>query len=320
MISKIGIGCEDMIDVYLFCKSHSWRAIPTVICILGLSLFFLLNSCGKSSEKKYLIGEDIRWPNLNLLGKERNLTAFNHDLLNKIANLEKFRVNIIPTQTPNLMSDLEQGKIQGILTILEPSYANENLFVFSDPYFLTGPVLIIPSSAPIEGWNEKARKIVGIETNSHALFELEREPSIQIKLYDDIFRALADLSERRIDGVIIPVIPAVTYVTTFYKKDLKIVTPPLTNEGIRLAALKNEEGKWLVERFNAGLSTLKQNGTLAQMLLKWGLIDIELIRGPSSINHLINQNSFNHNGREPHNHSAHGPTILDRGDRAEYSK
>lgn len=258
-------------------------------CILGLALFFLFRGCSLSEtlEKEYTIGQDSRWRGTNLMGNERNLSAFNNDLLAAIAKQGKFRIRFIVTPTTELLPNLEQGKLQAILTTLQPSYLHENRLIFSDPYFLTGPVLIIPATAPIEGWNEKAKKIVGILPNSPVFLNLEQDPSIQLKLflekdpsiqiqlYDDTLKALSDLSARRIDGALIPAIPAYTYVRTFYKNELKVVTLPLSEEGVRLVALKNEEGELLIKHFNEGLAALKQNGTYKKMLEQWGLIDVE---------------------------------------------
>jgi polar amino acid transport system substrate-binding protein len=248
-------------------------------CLLGLSLFFLFGGCGLNqiSESEYYIGQDSRWRSLNLMGKERNFAAFTNDLLARISRQEKFGVRIIVTPTSELLPDLERGKLQGALILQEPSHLTENRFVFSDPYFLVGPVLIIPAKAPIEGWNEKGRKIVGMLANSHSLLNLEQDPTIQVKLYDDILKALSDLNERRIDGAILPAIPAYTYVTTFYKNELKIATLPLTDEGVRLVALKNEEGELLIKRFNEGLTKLKENGIYQKILEQWGFINFEQI-------------------------------------------
>ena len=248
----------------------------TIGSIIGICLLLVLKGCNWENvfEKEYYIGQDSRWHNLNLMGKERNFSAFNNDLLAAIARKEKFGIRIVVTPSSELIPNLEKEKLQGALISLQPSYLHENL-IFSEPYYLTGPVLIIPSTAPIEGWNEKRRKIVGVPAASHTLLSLEQDPTIQIKFYEDIFKALSDLSERKIDGAIFPAIPAYTYVSTFYKNELKIATLPLNDEGVRLAALKSKEGEELIKRFNAGLASLKQSGAFLKMLEQWGLINTE---------------------------------------------
>lgn len=261
--------------------SFAKRYRPIAIgVILGLSLFYLFKSCSLNHLPKdhYVIGEDTRWRELHLRGKERNLSAFNHELLSAIGKQEHFRIRLAITF--NLVKELEQGKLQGILTTLQPSYLNEHL-LFSEPYFLTGPVLILPAQIPIQELNGSNKKTIAIPENSPLLSSLEQDPSIQIRIYDDILPALADLRERRIDGAIFPAILAHTYIKTFYKHELKIATFPLTGDGIRLATVKNEVGESLIKKFNDGLEALKQNGTYHDMQERWGLIDVEHILSDS---------------------------------------
>jgi len=207
------------------------------------------------------------------MGKERHLSAFNHHLLAAIAKQEHFRLDLKGTFDPIL--ELKEGKVQAILTTLQPDYLNENDLLFSRLYFPIGPVLITSSALPVEGWNEKRKKIIGILRRSPILLSLEQDPSIQIKVYDDMIPALSDLREQHIDGAIFPAIPAYTYITTFYKDELKIATLPLNAEGIRLVTSKNDVGESLIEKFNQGLEVLKQNGTYHEMVERWGFIDVE---------------------------------------------
>lgn len=250
--------------------------------ILILCIFFIFRSCSLNnfSTITYHIGQDSRWGNINLMGKERNLTAFNNELLRAIAAKENFQIRIEISNSSNLISDLELGKLQGVLTSLQPNYLNENKLIFSNPYFLIGPVLVIPSTAPIENWSEKGKKIVGIPIRSPLLSSLELDPTIEIKIYGDILHALRDLNDGKIDGVMFPAIPSYTYVNTFYKNEFKIATLPLTEDAIRLVAAKNEIGNALIEHFNKGLNELKADGTYSEMLEQWGLIDVEKINNP----------------------------------------
>lgn len=257
-----------------FSKRYPYIAIGI---LLGLGLFYLFRSWSFDtfSEATYSIGQDTRWLELHLMGKERHLSAFNQELLVAIAKQEHFYVSLSTIVDP--IAELEQGKVQGILTTLQPNYLNETHLIFSEPYFLTGPVLIISSISPLEGANEKGKKIVGIQRQSLKPLSLEQDPSIQIKLYDDILPALKDLSKRRIDGAIFPALLAYTYTQTFYKHELKVATLPLTDEGIRLATLKNHRGEGLIKKFNEGLENLKQNGIYNEMLKRWGFINTEQI-------------------------------------------
>lgn len=244
--------------------------------LMGLTIYCFCTGCsmGDLTQDRYIIGQDPRWKDLHLNGKERNFSAFSHDLLKSIAKLEDFQVVLNDTFNP--LRELQEGKIQGILTNLKPNYSNKNL-LFSDPYFLVGPVLIISTKSNFKYPQTEEKKIIGIPTNSRLLRKLEEDPFVQIKFYDEILNALADLRDGQIDGAMFPVNPAYTYTETFYKQELKITTAPLTDDGIRLVALKNEGGKNLIEKFNQGLKTLKDEGSFRKMLQNWGFIDVEQV-------------------------------------------
>lgn len=267
-----------MVNFRSFIENISKRNRSIIFgCILVFFLLYFVKSCGIDHfmVTAYQIGQDNRWSTINLMGKEQNLTAFNNQLLSSIAKEENFKFSIRSSPSSDLINDLENGRLQGVLTTLQSSYLHDERLVFSAPYFLTGPVLIIPSSAPLQGWNEKGKKIVAIPYHSPILSILEQDPGIQIKIYPDILQALSDLSKRQIDGAIFPAIPSYTYVNAFYQSELKIATLPLTDEGVRLVVQKNEQGKELLDQFNKGLATIKENGAFTQLLDRWGFVNVE---------------------------------------------
>jgi len=73
--------------------------------------------------------------------------------------------------------------------------------------------------------------------------------------------------------VIMEALPAHEYVDSFYKGELKMVPPPLTEDGLRLMALIDPVEKDMIQRFNNGLSQLIEDGTYTKLLDKWGLFD-----------------------------------------------
>ena len=255
--------------------------------LIGLILLFMVRSCVPdfSQEISYKIGQDTRWQDILLLGKQRNLVAFNQDLLTVIGKRQNLKIKIYPIYQKDLIKDLEQQQVDGILTTLFPSPNYESRFLFSEPYFLTGPVLIIPESISLDEWNKIPKKIIGTYLKVNELKSLSSliGSDAQFKFYTDILAAFKDLAGQKIDGAIFPAIPSYTYVKTFYTNELKIASNPLNLEGIRLVVEKNEKGEMLISDFNEGLKDLKESGDYASMLDRWGLINVELINIPKSI-------------------------------------
>lgn len=242
--------------------------------LLGLTIFFIFRSCSleRVFEETYTIGENTGWKNLHLNGKVRNLVAFNNELMTTLSEEEDFEIHLIPSS--NLLEELRLGKIQGMLTSLPPNSLNGKL-AFSDPYFLTGPILITASQPRPQKEKNGGKNVIGVPEGSPLLSDLEQDPSVEIRIYDDILEALADLREKRIDGAIFPALIAYTYTEAFYNQELKVATSPLTDEGIRIATLNDEKGQAFIKQFNEGLKKLKENGTYHKILEEWGFIDVE---------------------------------------------
>jgi len=73
-----------------------------------------------------------------------------------------------------------------------------------------------------------------------------------------------------VDGAVVSLLVAQIFVKNLYNKVLKISSPPLNNEGLRLITITNQN-KELIEVFNRGLDECKKRGIYQNLLLKWEL-------------------------------------------------
>jgi polar amino acid transport system substrate-binding protein len=244
--------------------------------IAALFLLLIVRSCSSESEgeSSFTIGEDSQWRTANVMGKQRELAAFSKELLTTLGKTEKidFKMAFIPQA--ELLSSLEDEDVMGVLTDLQPDKFQEQHLLFSKPFILLGPVLIIPSGE-LKKWNEKGHKIIGVEHDQATSLNMDNNPSVEMRLYRDEHKALSDLNAGNIDAAVVSAFPAFVYIQTFYPNELKIVTPPLTEEGLRLVTLKNEKGRQLIDAYNEGLDRLKETGTYDKLLEKWGLVNPE---------------------------------------------
>ena len=252
------------------------RRLLTLLLVMSLLLILFKSSGSSAVSTTYRIAYDTYWEKINLMGKQRNVSAFSQDILDALGREERQRINLIPVSTSEaLYQGLHNREFDGILTSLTPTMINQTTMTFSKPYFKLGSVLVTRTGPSLAGTNELSRKIVGVQANTPSVLELEKDPSIQIKLYDDILTALNDLDNHAIDGALFPALPAYVYTTTFYAGKLKIATTPLTEEGLRLVTLNTPAGKELVNSFNEGLHTIKKKEVYSQLLHKWGLVNTE---------------------------------------------
>lgn len=260
-------------QLFSFIKRYwKWSFLLLIFVIAFLLKHYSTNDF---FEKDYKIGQDHRWVGVGLQGKERTFSAFNGDLFAKVGQIEGIHMHIVAGDLKELIKELENKKIDGVLTTHQAGVLPSADFVFSNSYYLIGPVLVIPKGKTLTEWNEIGNKTIGIPAKSPVMVDLEKNSTVHVKTYEDILDAFADLSKGRIDGAIFPAIPAHVYALTFYTNELQIASLPLNDEGIRLMALKNEDGTFLINAFNDALKKLKEDGTYQELLDRWGLVNGE---------------------------------------------
>lgn len=261
--------------------SEFWKtknAKRVLISIAALVILFIIMSRSCSSKMHhgtYHIAQDPFWYPLNLLGKESSVTAFADDLLIAISQKQSIPIEIISTSSYQLLEGLENENYDGALTALIPTPQTRVTFLFSNPFLTLGPVLIVLENSPIKSLSEMNDKIVGMGSDFSFIFDIAKYPQFIIKRYDIPTNALEDLVAGKIDGVIMGAFPAYTYANGGYKGKIKIISTPLTQEGLRLITLHNTAGEALIKNFNDGLDSLKKSGTYDALINKWGLVRTE---------------------------------------------
>lgn len=249
--------------------------------MLAIILFMWAYIRGCNSEqtlksKVFLVGRDSTWYPLQILGKERYLQAFTDDLLLAIAKEEDLHFQTTEVGTTQLFSGLDIGNFDAILTPVVPNVLNQDYYLFSDPIYRLGPVLIVPKNSTADAMNDMEGKTVGLRTGFTTVFNLKHYPSILFVTYDNMNIALDNLANNRLDGVIVNALSAYSYTEGFYADKLKVVTSPLTTEGIRLVTLRHPLGELLIEAFNEGLKKVKKDGAYLQLLKNWNLTNTEV--------------------------------------------
>lgn len=232
---------------------------------------FLVLLCGCSDEDaSYKVAYDPSWYPQDFRGKEPTINGFSADLLRAAGEERDFSVDLVKAGPEFLEWGLNQGKWDAILTSLSPAINYEEQFVFSDPYLLLGPVIVVPASSSVKGLADLAGKTVGVLRGSLAVTILaEKVPGVVILAYDSPAIALEALLADQYEAVAMPILIAGSYVADLYSDRLKIVTAPLSQEGLRLVATKAHED--LIYEFNKGLEDVRGSAYEA-LLHEWRLM------------------------------------------------
>jgi polar amino acid transport system substrate-binding protein len=244
-----------------------------VSSLLILTLFALL-SCSKNSNNDRRVGVDTSWFPLEFGNRDNNVTAFSTELLTEIGKIEKISFVKLTVNWNDLMEGLQKDQYEAILSSMPPYIFNQALFDFSDIYLPLGPVLIVPMQSKINALHDLNGKEIAVISGSTGVLILEKSAGVLIRYYDSIPKALNDILAGTIDGAIVDLLSATAFCRDLYQGELKIVTRPLNDEGLRLIT-KHREAPDLIKGFNAGLAQMKKDGSYAKLLDKWGLQEVQ---------------------------------------------
>ncbi|MDR0392969.1 MAG: ABC transporter substrate-binding protein/permease [Puniceicoccales bacterium] len=138
----------------------------------------------------------------------------------------------------------------------------------SIPYYVTHLQLVVASSSPLKYFSECEDKTIGILKQSwHAEKVLKRFHNTQIVIYDDEVKAFADLSNKRLDGVLLDHPESFYYAAV--DKSVRLIDDPISR--LEYAVMVRAEDADLLEEINKALNTLIRNGQLRSILERWNL-------------------------------------------------
>lgn len=254
------------------------RVSISLMLLCTLFLFWGGIRACSSSEREiarahlYIVARDPTWYPLELMGKEKTMLAFTSDLILTIARKRKVKLEIINVSSNYLIEGLKEGDYGAVISSISPDSYNNRTFNFSDPFYTLGPVLIVPMSSTIDSINEMNSRVIAVPRNADLSIDITAYNGYY-KPYDSLTSAFDDLYRGRIDGVILPVMQAYTYIDAFHKGRFKVVTSPLDDKGLRLVTRQTRFAEFLITEFNEGLREIIEDGTYQTLCDKWGLVN-----------------------------------------------
>ena len=252
-------------------KNYRWL-VPLLVFII---IIFSVKGClsrGKNFRGDYLIARDQTWYPLNFYGKESSVLGFSDDLMLQIAKKMGLRVRLVSASPGDLLETLDDS-VDGIFSSLTPDVMLQENYLFSEPYYSLGAVLVVDTQSNIKSLADMEGKFIGLKRGSRVLFAIPGHPNMHVVTYDSPITMLDDVVNDKIDGAFLNQLNAYDFTTGYYKGKLRVATPPLTQEGLRLITGVSRRDAALMETFNAGLEEMKKNGTYHALLQKWDLHD-----------------------------------------------
>jgi len=242
---------------------------------IALSLIFLtLTGCFSKplppKRSYYTIAYPSRWQNIPLYGTEQNVTGFSSELLYGIAKEAGITIRLVMKDVNSFSTLLERGEVDAVLTAMPVNNITEKFFDFTNPYFMSGTVIVVRATSPYKTSREMKNAEIAFDRSEGVDIVIGARPSWLLRPYDNPFHAIDDILEGKVDGMILNFINAKRLQQSLYRSKLRILSPPLVTQNIRLAVYQGENHE-LIELLNEGIHKFVESSKYAKLLEYWGI-------------------------------------------------
>ncbi|HEY9647860.1 MAG TPA: ABC transporter substrate-binding protein [Chroococcidiopsis sp.] len=260
----------------LYLRPRSRRAV--LGSLVGLSTALLLHACSEEPPPSETGSADAAEPlrigvntgNVPWEFKDDSgtLVGFEVDLVNAIAQHLGRGTEFIDIPFTGLFPAVLANRIDLAIASITITVERLKTFDFPQPYYDSDQSLTVKAGSPIDHLDDMRGKVVAVESGStgDAWAEAHRSEYgfAEIRRYEGLAPAMTDLENGSYDAYLSD-IPGMQYYTKD-KTTLKVVQRIPTGEQYSLMFAK---GNPLCQACNAVITTLKEDGTLAQIHEKW---------------------------------------------------
>ncbi len=250
---------------------RSMRTVFAAALILGLFMGAFLpgQASAQAKQRTITVATDATWPPMEMVDKNKKIVGFDIDYMNAIAKAAGFNVVFKNTAWDGIFAGLPAGKYDAVISSVTITDERKKELDFSDPYTSVGQILVTPKNLKVKSLADMKGKKVGAQIGTTGAFEIKKVNGIELKTYDEVGLAFADMAAGRIEGVVCDNPTAVNFAlyNKDYKAKFKVVGKPFTQEYYGIAVKKGN--KELVDLFNKGIKAVKAKGLDKKFEQKW---------------------------------------------------
>lgn len=191
------------------------------------------------------------------------LTGFDIDIVEAIAEEQNLDINWQTMKFDGIIPALQADQVDAAVSAITIRDDRAEVVDFTAPYFESGLSLVVPADSDIESVEDlEGKTIVGKQGTSglEKAREFAEEYNGSVTTLQEDALMYMEIASGNADALINDY-PSVAYkiTTDGEESDIRIVGDRLTGENYGIAVSKGAEG--LLEKFDAGLSAIKENGT-----------------------------------------------------------
>lgn len=227
----------------------------------------LLTACS-TPKTEVTVATDATFPPFEYVDETtKNMTGFDIDLINMIAEKANLKISIENTPFDSVTAGISQCQFDIAIAAITITDDRKQNMLFSDPYINAGQIVVVrKDETTIKSYADLDGKAVAAQLGTTGAIEAEKIPNVTFKPYDSYDLAFLDLQNKQVDAVIVDYMTAVGFIAK-NPDQLMTTGDVFTDENYGIAVCKNKSE--LVDKINAALKALKDEGKLKDLETKY---------------------------------------------------
>ena len=223
--------------------------------------------------EELIIGVDDTFAPMGFLDENNELTGIDIDMANAVGEKLGIPVTFQTIEWSMKEQELNQGNIDLIWNGYSVTEERKQEVLFTNPYLDNKQVVVVMADSGIESLEDLAGKVVAAQEDSSAVEAIDSHPDLAATFEDrpefatnDM--AIMDMEAGRSDAVVADSV-LLDYVIS-HKEDpsqYRILEEDLGSEEFAVGVRKEDTA--LAEAINEAFAELKEDGTAAELSIKW---------------------------------------------------
>ncbi|MCM3173670.1 transporter substrate-binding domain-containing protein [Paenibacillus sp. MER 99-2] len=225
------------------------------------------SASGSANVEKYTFGTDATYPPFEF-EKDGKYVGIDIDLLNAIAEVEGFEVEIKPMDFKGIIPSITSNQLDGAIAGISITDERKKVVDFSDPYYQAGLSLIVnEDNTDIKSPEDLKGKTIAIKkgtSGANLADEYAKTYGAQVKYFDDSPSMYQEVANKNADATLED-FPVISYkIAIDPNSKLKIVGDRLNGDFYGIAVPKGDTE--LQKKINDGLKKLVENGKYDEII------------------------------------------------------
>jgi polar amino acid transport system substrate-binding protein len=217
-----------------------------------------------------IIGIDDKFAPMGFRDENNEIVGFDIDYARAAGEKMGVDVEFQPIDWKTKESELSSGRIDLIWNGYTITDERKEKVLFTKPYLKNDQVVVTLTDSEITELADLEGKVVGLQSLSSAADALNANPIVdkikEVTEFSDNVMALSDLKSGRLDAVVIDEI-VINYYMTKENQDFTVLEEALAPEEYGVGVQKGNEE--LLEKLQAALDEMNEDGTAAEISQKW---------------------------------------------------